>query len=50
MNAFDKHSKNITAWCELCDQVFDALSAADTHKIETTHEVRIIEFWISHRN
>lgn len=27
MNAFDKHSKNFTAWCENCDEVFDRLSA-----------------------
>jgi len=49
MNAFDKHSKNVTAWCERCDQVFDTLAAANVHEIETSHNVRIIEFWITKR-
>lgn len=50
MNAFDRQSKSVTGWCKRCDQVFDALSAVNIHKLETSHEVRTIEFWISHRN
>jgi hypothetical protein len=49
MNAFDKHSKNFTAWCENCDEVFDRLSAADSHANETHHKLRITEFWITER-
>ena len=49
MNAFDKHSKNFTAWCENCDEVFDRLSAADSHVNETHHNLRVTEFWITDR-
>lgn len=49
MNAFDKHSKNFTAWCENCDEVFDRLSAADSHANETHHNLRVTEFWITEK-
>jgi transcription elongation factor Elf1 len=49
MNAFDKHSKNYTAWCENCGQVFDSALTANSHKVATEHNLRIVEFWITAR-
>jgi hypothetical protein len=50
MNAFDKHHKRITAWCEECDAVFDSKWMADAHKAESGHHnIRITEFLITTR-
>ncbi len=49
MNAFDKHRKSVTAWCEDCDSVFDSKWAADSHQEEKGHNVRITEFLITGR-
>jgi hypothetical protein len=46
MNAFDKHTKNVTAWCEDCDSVFDTRWHANGHQEEKKHRVKITEFWI----
>jgi hypothetical protein len=49
MNAFDKHRKSVTAWCEDCDSVFDTKWDADLHQGEKSHKVKIMEFWITSR-
>jgi hypothetical protein len=49
MNAFDKHRKSVTAWCEDCDGVFDTKWDADLHQGEKSHRVKIMEFWITSR-
>jgi hypothetical protein len=49
MNAFDKHHKNVTAWCEDCEDVFDTRWAADLHQSEKSHRVNVTEFWITSR-
>jgi hypothetical protein len=49
MNAFDKHHKNVTAWCEDCESVFDTSWAADLHVSEKNHRVKVTEFWITSR-
>lgn len=49
MNAFDKHHKNVTAWCEDCEGVFDTRWAADLHQSEKSHRVKVTEFWITSR-
>jgi hypothetical protein len=50
MNAFDKHHKRITAWCEECDAVFDSKWMADAHRAESGHDnIRITEFLITAR-
>jgi hypothetical protein len=49
MNAFDKHSKSVTAWCEDCDCVFDTRWNADHHQEEKSHRVKVMEFWITSR-
>jgi hypothetical protein len=50
MNAFDKHRKSVTAWCEDCEDVFDSKWMADLHKEEKGHNVRITEFLIIGRS
>jgi hypothetical protein len=49
MNAFDKQTKSITAWCEDCKEVFDILWVAKMHSEQKSHKVKITEFWISGR-
>lgn len=49
MNAFDKHRKSVTAWCEDCDSVFDTKWDADLHQEEKSHKVKVMEFWITSR-
>ncbi|MFL6493037.1 MAG: hypothetical protein ACJ70O_08060 [Nitrososphaera sp.] len=49
MNAFDKHRKNVTAWCEDCDRVFDTQWDASEHQEEKSHRVKVTEFWITGR-
>jgi hypothetical protein len=50
MNAFDKHRKSVTAWCENCDCVFDTKWDADLHQEEEkSHRVKVMEFWITSR-
>lgn len=49
MNAFDKSSRGITAWCENCDQVFDNRWEAEAHQSEKGHRIKITEFWITGR-
>jgi hypothetical protein len=50
MNAFDKHRKSVTAWCEDCDCVFDTRWHANEHQEEKKdHRVKIMEFWITSR-
>src|SRR5256885_7931271 len=34
MNAFDRHRKSLTAWCEDCNEVFDILWIANMHRSE----------------
>ena len=47
MNAFDKHRKSVTAWCEDCDRVFDTQWHASEHQEEKSHRVKVTEFWIT---
>ena len=49
MNAFDKHRKSVTAWCEDCNYVFDTRWHANEHQEEKGHRVKITEFWITGR-
>jgi hypothetical protein len=49
MNAFDKHRKSCTAWCEDCDEVFDKLWIANIHQDSTGHRIKATEFWITGR-
>jgi hypothetical protein len=49
MNAFDKHRKSLTAWCEDCDCVFDTRWHANEHQEEKSHRVKVMEFWITGR-
>jgi hypothetical protein len=49
MNAFDKHRKSVTAWCEDCDCVFDTKWHANEHQEEKSHRVKVTEFWITGR-
>jgi hypothetical protein len=49
MNAFDKHRKSVTAWCEDCDSVFDTRWHANEHQEEKSHRVKVMEFWITGR-
>jgi hypothetical protein len=49
MNAFDKHRKNITAWCEDCGEVFDVQLMANLHRDQTGHKVNVTEFWVTGR-
>ena len=46
MNAFDKHRKNLTAWCEDCNEVFDVLWTANLHRDQMGHKIKVTEFWI----
>jgi hypothetical protein len=47
MNAFDKHRKNFTAWCEDCNEVFDVLAVANIHSETHHHKIKITEFWVT---
>ena len=49
MNAFDKHRKNLTAWCEDCNEVFDVLWTANLHRDQMGHKIKVTEFWITGR-
>jgi hypothetical protein len=49
MNAFDKHRKNVTGWCEDCDSVFDNKWSADLHGEEKNHKIKLVEFWTTGR-
>lgn len=49
MNAFDKHRKSCTAWCEDCNEVFDKLWIANIHQDSTGHRIKATEFWITGR-
>ena len=49
MNAFDKHRKSYTAWCEECNEVFDKLWIANMHSDKTGHRIKATEFWITGR-
>ncbi len=49
MNAFDKHRKNFTAWCEDCNEVFDVLWTANMHRDQMGHKIKVTEFWITGR-
>ena len=49
MNAFDKHTRNFTCWCEDCDEVFDNFWVADFHRNQKGHNVKVTEFWITSR-
>ena len=46
MNAFDRHSKNFTAQCEECNEVFDILPIAKMHSSTTHHKIKVTEFWV----
>jgi len=49
MNAFDKHKKGFTAWCEDCNEVFDMPWSANMHRDQKGHLIKITEFWITGR-
>jgi hypothetical protein len=49
MNAFDKHRKSVTAWCEDCNGVFDTRWDANAHHEAKSHRVKVTEFWITGR-
>ena len=49
MNAFDRHRKSYTAWCEDCNEVFDKLWIANIHQENTGHRIKATEFWVSGR-
>jgi hypothetical protein len=49
MNAFDKHKKGFTAWCEDCNEVFDMPWSANMHRDQKGHRIKITEFWITGR-
>ena len=49
MNAFDRHSRNFSAQCEECDEVFDILPIAKMHSSTTHHKIKVTEFWIIER-
>ena len=49
MNAFDKHRKNLTAWCEDCSEVFDVLWTANMHRDQKGHKIKVTEFWTTGR-
>ena len=49
MNAFDRHRKSYTAWCEDCNEVFDKLWIANIHQDTTGHRIKATEFWITGR-
>jgi hypothetical protein len=46
MNAFDRHSRNFSAQCEECEEVFDILPIAKMHSSTTHHKIKVTEFWI----
>ena len=47
MNAFDKHRKGFTAWCQDCSEVFDKFWTANTHRDQKRHNITVTEFWIT---
>lgn len=47
MNAFDKHRKGFTAWCQDCSEVFDQFWTASTHRDQKGHNITVTEFWIT---
>jgi hypothetical protein len=49
MNAFDKHRKGFTAWCLDCNDVFDASWVANAHRDQKGHNIKVTEFWITHK-
>ena len=49
MNAFDRHKKNVTAWCQDCNDVFDEIWAANAHHDQKGHKLKVTEFWITGR-
>ena len=49
MNAFDRHRKSLTAWCEDCNEVFDILWIANMHRDKKRHRIKVTEFWITGR-
>jgi len=49
MNAFDRHRKGFTAWCEDCSEVFDVAWVANMHRDQKRHKIRVTEFWITGR-
>jgi hypothetical protein len=49
MNAFDRHRKGFTAWCEDCSEVFDVVWVANMHRDQKGHKIKVTEFWITGR-
>ena len=49
MNAFDRHQKNFTAWCQDCKDVFDEIWTANAHRDQKGHKINVTEFWITGR-
>ena len=49
MNAFDRHRKSFTAWCEDCNEVFDVVWIANMHRDQKGHKIKVTEFWITGR-
>ena len=47
MNAFDKHRKGFTAWCQDCSEVFEQFWTASTHCDQKGHNITVTEFWIT---
>lgn len=47
LNAFDVSKKSVAAWCEDCNLVFDNKWAANSHKENEQHTIKISEFWIT---
>ncbi len=49
MNAFDRHRKKVTAWCDDCNLVFDEIGTANEHQFEKDHKIKVTEFWVTDR-
>jgi hypothetical protein len=49
MNAFDRHRRKVTAWCEDCNSVFDEIGTADHHQAQKEHKIKVTEFWVTGR-
>jgi hypothetical protein len=49
MNAFDRHRRKVTAWCEDCNHVFDEIGTANDHQAQKEHKIRVTEFWVTGR-
>jgi hypothetical protein len=49
MNAFDRHRRKVTAWCEDCNHVFDEIGTANEHQAKKDHKIKVTEFWVTGR-